>query len=181
MMRFIRMLLSFEYVCRIDRNEKQADEKEGEKLFDDKTFASLLVNAKGKDFIPDDEQNYAYLLGKGILDKDSAKSIFNGFMTIGRHWDNLQHKWKEDLNPIKMDEVWEKFCSRVKDPDYRTQLLIWIIIIAPTDDNDKAARWFRLCRNLICNTTINDKKDMRWLILKLYELNKETNFGLENK
>ena len=168
MMRFIRMLLSLEYARRKD----SSSDEEG-KLFDEKIFGSLLVNAKGKDFIPDDEQNYAYLIERDILDNDTAKSIVNGFQTIGKYWDNNNHKWTEELAPIKMDDIWKDFC---KKPDYRIQLLIWAIIIAPTI-NKKS--WFRLCRNLIYNTIINDKKDMRWLIKKLYELKDKTNFGLE--
>lgn len=194
MMRFIRMLLSFEYALRKDKNENENNGEddtsgmsqtaelnttspqynEGDMVFDDKTFGGLLVNAKGKDFIPDDEQNYVFLVDKGILNDDSAKSIVEGFRVVGERWDDNKHQWNDDVSPINFNDVWDTFC---KKPDYKTQLLIWAIIIAPTNDIDKV-RWFRLCRNLVCNTIINDKKDMRWLIKKLYDLKDKPNFGL---
>ncbi|MBO4906149.1 MAG: DUF262 domain-containing protein [Bacteroidaceae bacterium] len=177
MMRFIRMLLSFQYALRKDEiKEKEGEpayEKVDDKVFDERIFGGLLVNAKGKDFIPDDEQNYVYLTEKGILDKDSAKKIVEGFTAIGDYWDNDKHSWEDSLKPIMFKDVWNTFC---KKPDYRTQLFILAIIIAPADNRDC---WFRLCRNLVCNTIINDKKDMRWLIKKLYELKGLQYFGLK--
>lgn len=190
MMRFVRMLLSFQYALRKDKNENKEEsdtsgthqtaepnttsqqDNEGDMVFDEKTFGGLLVNAKGKDFIPDDEQNYVYLVEKGILDKDSAKKIVEGFKAIGDYWDNDKHNWEDSLKPIMFKDVWNTFC---KKSDYRTQLFILAIIIAPADNKE---RWFRLCRNLVCNTIINDKKDMRWLIKKLYELKGLQDFGL---
>lgn len=192
MMRFVRMLLSFQYALRKDKNENKEEsdtsgtnqtaepnttsqqDSEGDMVFDDKTFGGLLVNANGKDFIPDDEQNYAFLLDKGILNADTAKSIVDGFQVVGKHWNDNEHKWNNNgVSPINLEDIWNTFC---KKPDYRTQLLILAIIIAPADNKE---RWFRLCRNLVCNTIINDKKDMRWLIKKLCELRELQNFGLK--
>jgi len=185
MMRFIRMLLSFRYALRKGKddakddakNEDLAKEIDTDNLYNDKTFSGLLVNAKGKDFIPDDEQNYAFLSDKGILNTDTAKFIVEGFQVVGGHWDDVNHKWKDDVSPISLKGVWDTFC---KKPDYKTQLLVLAIIIAQKNGTDtENVRWFRLCRNLISNTIINDKKDMRWLVKKLYELNGKPNFGLE--
>lgn len=175
MMRFVRLLLSFRYALRQDspRNDEQSTEDKNEgPFYDEKIFSGLRVNASGKDFIPDEEQNYAYLIGKEILGKDEASHIVEGFETIGGLWDENNKKWKDNANPINLAEIWETFC---KKPDYECQLLIWAVIIAPQDNNKL---WFRLCRNLIRNTIINDKNDLRWLIVKLYELKKQQNFGL---
>lgn len=172
MMRFVRLLLSTKYACRKEQSSEYENE---ESAFDEKIFGGLRVNASGKDFIPDEEQNYAYLTSKGILGKDEAKYIVEGFKTIGKYWVENSREWNEEATyPINLSEAWKTFCNK---PDYECQLLLLAIIIAP--DKNKEI-WFRLCRNLICNTIVNDKNDLRWFIVKLFELKDKQNFGLNN-
>lgn len=164
MMRFVRMLLSFNYARRTGNK------------YDDKLFAGLLINSRGRDFIPDTQQNYAYLVENAILnDQVTAKDVVNGFKQIGQYWDDNAKQWKKDsAKPISFEAAWDNLCSK-NGYDYETQLLLLAVIIAP---NDGLEKWFRLCRNLICNTRINEKNEMRWFINKLYVLKDKSDFGM---
>ena len=184
MMRFVRMVLSFIYATypdtdKTDQEEIDAEEIDADKgkssLFDEKIFGGLLINAKGKYFIPDEEQNFAYLTKKQVLDENAAERIIEAFQRIGDLWDEEKKGWMEDeVKPIGLSDVWKKFCESDK-PGYETQLLLLSIIIAP----DNNPQWFRLCRNLICNSIINDLYEMRWFINKLQDIREQNNFGLQ--
>lgn len=179
MMRFVRMVLSFNYATYPDTDKTDQEETDADKgkssLFDEKIFGGLLINAKGKNFIPDEEQNFAYLTKKQVLDENAAERIIEAFQRIGDLWDEGKKTWMEDkVKPIGLTDVWNKFCESDK-PGYETQLLLLSIIIAP----DNNPQWFRLCRNLICNSIINDLYEMRWIINKLQDIREQNNFGLQ--
>lgn len=181
MMRFVRMILSFNYANYSDNNDTKTN-CNGKIVFDDKIFGSLLVNANRKDFIPDEEQNYAYLTANNILNNDAAKIIVGAFIAMGKLWNENENKWNDDfVKPIGLTQTWNKFITKDK-PDYETQLLLLSVILTDSIDNDERKhQWLRLCRNLICNSIINSKNEMRGGVKKIYELKDKQNFGLDKE
>ena len=116
MMRFVRMVLSFIYATYPDTDDTDQEENDADKgiskVFDERIFGGLLINAKGKYFIPDEEQNFVYLTKKQVLDLKAAEIIIEAFQTIGHLWDEQKKGWKDnEVEPIGLTDVWNKFCK----------------------------------------------------------------------
>ena len=175
MMRFIRMILSFNYA--LEKNDND---------FNPQYFNLLLVNAKRNFAIPEDQLSFYRLKEMGTLTQEAIKMLINSFESIDVLFDD-EGRWKNDLDKVFIDikKEWIKFIQS-KSPDYDNQLIIYAIILclqkndeglfeAESADiiNDNIKEWLRLVRNIVRNTITDNQDKMRIAIISLDNLFKK--------
>lgn len=175
MMRFIRMILSFCYAMRNDGDNKNGDEN-NEHEYISQNFYSLLVNAKGKVAIPEEQLTYFKLKELDALDINSASFIIHAFKNLGSLFNDEGSKWIDSHLMIKnhfvnIKQEWGKFVGSEK-PEYDNQLMIFAIILCCDfkSDGNLEEQWLRLIRNLICNTITDSQDKMRDAIVSMNKL-----------
>lgn len=163
MMKYIRMILCFNYAL-----EKKGDN------FNQDDFNSLLVNAKDRIAIPEEELTF-YKLKKELnaLTESAIKMLLWAFKSIGCLFDEKGECTDKDNANYCVDikEKWKLFVQE-KKPNYDIQLYIYAIILCHRDTSNTKNKdeWFRLVRNLVENTITDNQDKMREAIRSLKNL-----------
>lgn len=162
MMRFVRMVLSFEYAI---RNTEYSEDVE-------KTFRSILVNASGKNAIPIEQFTYFKLHDDlQVLKKEDVEFLIEAFKQIGSLFDDDDGNFLEQKLQQQFVDVYGELKKFVLDekPGYDNQLMILGIIYACQLDKHQN-QWLRLMRNLIKNTITDSQEKMFKAIQELNQL-----------